>query len=75
MKETPAVTVTVIVIVVILFIFGIGTVFPELVGYPTASQTGLGTEVRRVIFNPKILGVLFILVVASFLVRTVGYKK
>jgi len=74
-KATPAVTVTIIVIVIVLFIFGIGSIFPELVGYPTASETGLGAEIRRTIFNPKMLGVLFILVVASFLVRTVGFKK
>ncbi|MFH1592875.1 MAG: hypothetical protein ABIB47_05920 [Candidatus Woesearchaeota archaeon] len=74
-KGTPAITVIVIVIVVIIFLIGVGKIFPSFVGFPSASQTGIGAEARRVIFNPKVLGIIFIFVVSYFLVKAVGTKK
>ena len=74
-KGTPSITITAIVITLVIFVFGVATVFPEVVGYPSSTQSGFGIATRRLIFNPKVLGAVFILVVASYVIKAVGYKK
>ncbi|MEK6826415.1 MAG: hypothetical protein AABX90_02190 [Nanoarchaeota archaeon] len=74
-RETPSIVATVVVIVIVIFLIGAGTLFPEAIGFPSSTQTGVVSEARRIIFNPKVLGVIFILVVTSFLIRAVGSRK
>ena len=74
-KHTPSITVAVVIIVLVIFVIGTGTIFPEIVGYPSASQEGIGAEIRRILFNPKVLGVIFLLAMSYFLVKTVGTRK
>ncbi len=72
--ENPAITVTVIVIIAIIFFVSIGNTFPDAIGLPDEdADDNVINQVRNVVFDPRVLGLFFILIVSYFVVRTVGF--
>ena len=69
--ETSGVTVTVLVIITIIFLLGIKTVFPDSIGL--SGDGGAFSEFGKVIFHPKVLGILFVMIVSYFVIRAVGF--
>lgn len=70
----------IIIFLIILFTSLSGVLGPSVAPYevseegqvtvPTTQETGtIGTEVREALFNPKLLGAIFLLLVAAFAVR------
>ena len=74
LMDNPSITTTVIVIVIIIFLLGLKTVFPESIGFPSGENGEFG-DIRRIIFNPKILGFFLVFIIAYFIMRAVGYSS
>lgn len=74
-SDNPGVTVAVVVIILIIFIAGLSSVFPDDIGLPGEDDESVFGNLRTVVFNAKVLGVLLILAIAYFVVRSVGFIK
>lgn len=68
------VTITVIVAVVVLFFAAAIQVSPDFIGYPEDGEDSSLNKYRRIIFHPQVLGIVFLLVMFAFIVRSVGFK-
>tara|TARA_Y100000034_G_C6834357_1_gene376918 strand:+ start:473 stop:1027 length:555 start_codon:yes stop_codon:yes gene_type:complete len=68
----PIVVWTIIILGVIIVIAGLTSVFGPILGQPSAVGGGAGREIQRSIFNTKILGLAFILLVASQAIRLIS---
>ena len=70
--------VVIVSIVIIVFLVALGKVVgPALFQYPSPTELGIISDLKRVILNPKTLGVVLILLIASYLIRAIAapYKK
>ena len=74
-KKNAAVIVGVIIILVVIFAGSVAEIFPEFIGAPAAGADDPTSDVRRIVFHPRVLGVVFIFLVLYFIVRTVGFKR
>lgn len=74
-NSSPGTTTTVVIIVIILFFCAVYKVFGPVLTIAGPEKTGLWAVISRVLFQPKVLGVLFLLLVASAVIRTIGYKE
>jgi len=74
LSSNPSLTTTMVVIIIIIFLLGLKTVFPDSVGFP-GSNGGDFSDLRRTLFNPKILGVFLIFIISYFVIRGVGFAK
>lgn len=64
---------TISIIVVILFLVILGKVIgPGFYQHPGPAEVGLAANFRRVLFNPKTLGMIFILVVAFYFIKVIS---
>lgn len=75
LTDNPGVTTAVVVIVVVIFLIALNQIFPGFLSYPAAGENGVSSVLRKVIFHPKVLGAVLILVIAAFLVRYIGFQK
>jgi len=75
LTDNPGVTTAIVIIVIIIFFIALNQVFPGSIGYPSGGKTGLGVDVRRIIFHPRVLGVILVLVITSFVVKYIGYPR
>lgn len=63
----------IVTIVLLLFLISLGKVVgPALTQYPGPGEVGLASDLKRVLFNPKVLGVLFMLIVASYFMKVLA---
>ncbi len=74
LTDTPGITTAVVVIIIVLFFLGLNQVFPGSLGYPTDVSSSSG-GIRKIIFDPRVLGVVLILVIASYVIKHVGFEK
>lgn len=66
--------VTVATIVILLFLVALAKVVgPSLYQYPASTDLGIFADMRRIIFNPKVLGAVFILVVIAKFIHSITY--
>ena len=64
---------TITVIVLVIFLIALSKVVgPAFLQYPSAAQVGLAADFKRVIFNPKTLGVVFLLAVAFYFMKSIA---
>jgi hypothetical protein len=65
---------TVIVIIVLfLFIFVLGNVLgPAFTQYPSSIETSVGSNLRRVFLNPKVLGMILMFSIAFYLIKAIA---
>lgn len=72
---SPGTTTTVIVVVLIIFLFACYKVFGSVLAPAGPGELGLWAAIKRVILQPKVLGVLFFLLIASSIVKFIGFKE
>lgn len=72
-KKNATVLTIVIATVVILFLIAMAKVYGPFLAVD--QQPGFWNTFKRVIFNPKVLGALFIIIVASYAVRFIGSNE
>ena len=61
------------IVVVIIFLIALAKVVgPSFYQFPSPAEIGIMADARRVFFNPKVLGTLFILVVAFYLIKAIA---
>ena len=65
---------TIIILGIIIIVIGLTSVFGPLFGTPTSDESGVGREVQRSIFDPKVLTTVFSLIVAGQAVRLISEK-
>jgi len=62
--------------IIVIFLVSLTQVFgPSIVGYPSSGDTSLFASLKRTILNPKILGLLIMLIIVGEVVRRVGYPQ
>ncbi len=74
LSENQGILTSIIIIGIIIFLLGLRGVFPGALGFPSENQ-GPFTELRRIIFHPKLLGVLLIFIITFFIIRAVGFSS
>ncbi len=72
---SPGTTSAVVIIVLILFLFAVYKVFGPVFTMAGPEETGLWASITRVVLQPKVLGVIFLLLIASAVVRYIGFKE
>src|SRR3989344_3120944 len=71
-KENSVVLSVVVAAVVIIFLFSFTKIFgPGIIQYPDQQATGLISIIKRTILNPKIFGLVIVLIIAGEVVRRV----
>ncbi len=66
--------ITVVTIVIALFLIALAKVLgPSAYQYPAAAEIGILADVRRILLNPKVLGIVFILVVVAKFIHSITY--
>jgi hypothetical protein len=65
---------TIIILSVIILIAGLTSVFGPLFGTPTSDGGGMGREIQRSVFDPKVLTTVFVLLIAGQAVRLISQK-
>ncbi len=76
----PSVYWTILVIIIGIFIFGMTQIFGEQVqaifgGDGNGQDDGLAVDIGRIIFHPRVLGAIFILLIASQAIRLIVPSK
>lgn len=74
-NASPGTTYIVIVFVIIIFLFACYKVFGNVLTPAGPGETGLWAAISRAIIQPKVLGVLFLLLIASAIIKAVGFKE
>lgn len=72
---SPSTTYAVVSIVILIFLFAIFKVFGNVFTVAGPEQTGLWAALTRVILQPKIVGIFFLLLIASAVIKTIGFKE
>jgi len=72
---SPGTLSTVVIVVLILFLFAAYKVFGPVFTMAGPEETGLWASITRVILQPKVLGVIFLLLIASAIVKYIGFKE
>lgn len=72
---SPGTTSTIVIIVIILFLFAVYKVFGPIFTMAGPEETGLWAALTRVVLQPKVLGVIFLLLIASAVVKYIGFKE
>ena len=63
----------VITVVIIIFIIALAKVFgPSFYQYPAGGETGILSDIKRVILNPKVLAVFLILIIAAKFIQAIA---
>jgi uncharacterized membrane protein HdeD (DUF308 family) len=65
---------TIIIIGIIVIIIGLTSVFGPIFGTPAGDGGGIGNEIQRSIFDPRVLTTLFILLIVGQAVRLISEK-
>ena len=73
-KNEAAVRWTIIIFGIFIFKSGLTAVFGPIFGTPTTEGGGMGEEIQRSIFDPKILATVFILIVIGQAIRLIAMK-
>ena len=71
--ENSGIVATAVVIVVIIILIGLNNVYPGSFGFPENEDTGF-IGIRKVVFNPKVLGILFVFIVSYIVMRAAGFS-
>ena len=75
----PSVYWTIIVVIIGIFLFGLTQIFGEevqsILGKDGGSNGGLIVDIGKIIFHPKVLGAIFILLIASQAIRLLAPRK
>ena len=74
LKDSPGTTTTIVVVVLLIFLFAMYKVFGPIFTMAGPGETGLWATITRTLLQPKILGVLFLLLIASSIVKHIGFK-
>ncbi|MBI2671490.1 hypothetical protein HYX16_01010 [Candidatus Woesearchaeota archaeon] len=75
-KENALVLSIIVGLSIFIFLFAMSQVFgPGIFDASAAEQTGIFASVRKILFTPKILGFLIILIIAAEVVRRVGFPS
>lgn len=74
-KDYSAGTTTVIAIVAAIFIFAMYKVFGPIFNYPEAGAAGLWANLMRIFLNPKVLGVIILLLIIAAIIKYIGYES
>lgn len=72
---SPGTTYTVVVIVLLIFLFACYKVFGPILTPAGPGETGLWAAISRAIIQPEVLGILFLLLIASSIVKAIGFKE
>lgn len=72
---SPGTTTTIIIMVLLIFLFAVYKVFGPVLTMAGADEPGLWAAITRVFLQPKILGLLFLLLIASSIVKFIGFKE
>ncbi len=72
---SPGTTTVVVIIVIVLFLMAIYKVFGPVLTIAGPEEQGLWAMLTRVILQPKVLGVIFLLIIASSIVKFIGFKE
>ncbi len=72
MKENSFGAVITTIVVLIFLIVLAKVVGPSFLQYPTPAEAGITSNIKRVLFNPKVLGVIFVLVVAAYFMKAIA---
>ena len=75
LTDNPGVTTAVVVVIIILFLIALNQIYPGYLGFPSDSSGGVGNTLRGVVFHPKVLGVVLVLVIIAYTVRHIGFEK
>jgi hypothetical protein len=75
-KENALVLGIIVGLSILIILFAMSQVFgPGLLDASAAEQTGAFASVRKMLFSPKILGFLILLIIAAEVVRRVGFPS
>lgn len=72
---SPGTTTFVVIIVAVIFLFALYHVYGPVLTPAAAGEAGLWAMITRGILQPKVLGVIFLLIMASVIVKTIGFKE
>lgn len=71
----PGTTYTVVVLVIVIFIIACYKVFGNIFAVAEPNAPGFWAAVTRALINPQVLGVLFLLLIAGAIIKTIGFKE
>lgn len=74
-NASPGTTTFVVVIIIIIFLAAIYHVFGPVLTPAAPGEAGLWAVLTRGVLQPKILGVIFLLIIASVIVKTIGFRE
>ncbi|MBI2499503.1 hypothetical protein HYV88_04645 [Candidatus Woesearchaeota archaeon] len=74
LTDNPGVTTAVVVIIILLFLIALNQIYPGYLSY-SSDGGGVGNTLRSVVFHPKVLGVVLVLVIIAYTVRHIGFAK
>ena len=73
--DNPGITTSLIVIIIIIFLLGFNSFFPDSLGFPEDSEdNGEFSQIRSIVFHPKVLGLFLVFIIIYFVMRGVGYS-
>jgi hypothetical protein len=73
-KNEASIRWTVLIVGIIIVIIGLTSVFGPIFGTPTGGE-GIGNEIQKSIFDPKVLTTVFILLIVGQAVRLISEKE
>ena len=72
MKENSFGAVITTIVILIFLIVLAKVVGPSFLQYPSPAEAGITSNIKRVLFSPKVLGVVFVLVVAAYFMKAIS---
>lgn len=75
MKENTFGT-TITIIVLVIFLIALSKIVgPAFLHYPALAEVGLAADFKRIIFNPKVLGMILMLAIAFYFIRAIAIPQ